>query len=108
MYHKGTLVFVKYLDKANLKKRGRPAVIVSGDTYNSRSNNVAVAYLSSRPDSYGEEYHVPISSSGRLSYVVAETFSSVPKSRILSVGLGKLTELELEEVDKAIRRALDL
>lgn len=108
MYRKGTLVFVKYMEKSSPNKRGRPAVIVSGDSYNSRSNSVVVAYLSSRPDSYGAEYHVPIWSSGRPSFVVAETFNSVPKSRILSVGLGKLTEAEQAEVDKAVRRVLEL
>lgn len=106
MYKKGTLVFVKYMD--GRKKRGRPAVIVSGDSYNAKAGSVAVAYLSSRPDDFLSDLHVPISSSGRPSYVIAETFNSVSKSRVLSAGLGRLTPEELAEVNKAIFRFLEL
>lgn len=107
MYKKGDLVFVRYIDGKSFKKRGRPAVIVSGDRHNATGGNVAVAYLTERPIGLAHDLHVPIESTGRPSFVVAETFNSVSKARILS-GLGHLTPEEFAEVNKAVFRFLEL
>lgn len=44
---KGDLYFIRYYN--NDRKRGRPAVVVSGDKVNASRDTVTIAYLSSVP-----------------------------------------------------------
>lgn len=85
---------------------GRPAVVVSNDTYNETARNVQVCYLTTQPKGDGIN-HVPIKSLERHSVCLAEQIFTVDKSRI-GDRMGEVTADEMWEIGGALRMQLGL
>lgn len=82
----------------------RPAVIVSNDAINEKSDFVTVVYLTTsakRP----MPYHVPVQSCGKPATAMCEQVFSVDKSRLESK-LCSLTQKEMEDVGKGLQLSL--
>lgn len=103
---KGDLYFIRYFN--NDKKRGRPAVVVSGDEINASRDTVTIAYLSSAPFSGAiAKTQVKLTSSGRPSIAILECVVSVGKNR-LGDYMGHITLEEGVAIDSALCVAFDL
>lgn len=85
---------------------GRPAVVVSNDTYNETARNVQVCYLTTQPKGDGVN-HVTIKSLERHSVCLAEQIFTVDKNRI-GDKMGEVTADELWDIDDALREQLGL
>lgn len=86
--------------------KNRPGIIVSCDALNNAGSVVTVVYLSASPKRVSPG-HVAIQSSHRPSTAMCEQIYTIDKSRVGSY-VGELTEVEMEQVDIAIRRTLGL
>ena len=84
----------------------RPAVIVSNNTNNQRSETVEVVYLTTQPKT-NLPTHVRITSATRPSTVLCEQISTVSKGRVTEK-LGTVTDQEMAEIDRALATSLDL
>ena len=85
---------------------GRPAIVVSNDLCNRRSNVIEVVYLTTQPKT-DMPTHVRISSTARVSTALCEQISSVDKTR-LGDFYGTCNDEELREVDAAILISLGI
>lgn len=83
----------------------RPAVIVSSDVGNAKSNVVNIAYLTSQ-HKYGV-INVEVACGERRSWVMCNQIATVDKSRALSY-INSLDDDEMAAVDRAIMVALGL
>lgn len=103
---KGDLFFIRYYN--NDRKRGRPAVVVSGDKVNASRDTVTIAYLSAAPLS-GDvaKTQAKLHSSGRPSVAVTDCVVSLGKNR-LGDYIGHVTLEEGAAIDSALCVSFDL
>lgn len=100
------LYFIRYYN--NDRKRGRPAVVVSGDEVNASRDTVTIAYLSAAPLSGGiTKTQAKLHSSGRTSIAILECVVSLGKNR-LGDYIGHVTLEEGAAIDSALCVAFDL
>lgn len=88
-------------------QKNRPAVIVSNDFLNEKSNMVTAVFLTTsdrRPDL---RTHVDVLCKGRAATALIEQMQSVDKSRVGGF-VGRVTDEEMADIDQAIRWALEL
>lgn len=103
---KGDLYFIRYYN--NDRKRGRPAVVVSGDKVNASRDTVTIAYLSSVPFNGAiTKTQAKLTSSGRPSIAILECVVSVGKNR-LGDYMGHISLEEGAAIDSALCVAFDL
>lgn len=101
-----------YIDQQDTRTTGteiwsnRPAIIVSNDAVNSKAEFCNVVYLttSSKRDM---PYHIPVLSNGKPAIALCEQIFAVDKRRIISK-MGKLSDSELLEIDKALLFSLGI
>lgn len=85
---------------------GRPAVIVSNDKNNAKSNTVEVVYMTTKPKT-DLPTHVYIESALRPSTLLCEQISTVSEGRI-GEWIGELTDDEAKELDVALAISLGM
>ncbi len=85
---------------------GRPAVIVSNDKNNAKSNTVEVVYMTTKPKT-DLPTHVYIESALRPSTLLCEQISTVSEERI-GEWIGELTDDEVKELDVALAISLGM
>lgn len=94
--------------KARCEQAGvRPAVVISNDIGNYYSPVVIVAFLTTQNKKYLPT-HVETFGTGKKSTVLLEQPTTVSKDKILGKCIGKLSEKEMKEVDKALSVSLGL
>ncbi len=84
----------------------RPAVVVSNDAGNEKSEVVEVVYLTTQPKT-DLPTHVTIRSTGRISTALCEQVTSVSTDRVNNY-IGQCTEKEMENIDIALMISLSL
>lgn len=85
---------------------GRPVVVISGEEHNKSLPTVVVACLSRTVRDWA--YSVPVhTSDGSTSNVICNQIKTLDKGRLTDYK-GKLTALEMEQVDDAIRQVVSL
>jgi mRNA interferase MazF len=84
----------------------RPAVILSNDRWNISSNRVQIVPITSQTRRvYASEAVVSID--GKLSKAVADQIRTTDKSRLLGQ-MGRLTDIEMQAIERAVRIQLGL
>lgn len=108
---RGDIVFVHNLFSAgNLLMKDRPAIVISNDKNNENSNNICVAYLSSKIKRLDLPTHVLIRFYKGLpfpSLAQLEQITTIPKDNVKAV-LDHLREEDEIAVNNAIRVSLGL
>lgn len=85
---------------------GRPAIIVSNDDFNKHSRVVEVVYLTTQDKEY-RPTHVTIKSSPKESTAICEQIHTVSIDRLGDYA-GRVTELEMQQIDIALLVSLQL
>lgn len=84
----------------------RPAIIISNDRWNASSNRVQIVPVTSQTRRvYSCEAVVTVD--GRTSKAVADQLRTIDKSRLRGQ-MGRVTELEMQAIEQAVRIQLDL
>lgn len=84
----------------------RPAVIISNNATNEKSNIVNVVFLTTKPKR-PMPYHITVTSGNRQATAMCEQIFTVDKSR-LTYKVGTVTDNEMSNIDKAILFALGI
>lgn len=106
-FRRGQIYYVyKGVTVGNEIATGRPAVIVSNDRINSKFDTLTVVFLTTKSKSVMPE-HVTIESSGTMATVLAETITTMDKSRFREY-IGECTPEEMKAIDKAVLATMDL
>ena len=103
---RGQIYYVRsnYREEGSEQRGGRPAVIVSNDKNNAKSNTVEVVYMTTKPKT-DLPTHVYIESALRPSTLLCEQISTVSEERI-GEWIGELTDDEVKELDVALAISL--
>jgi mRNA interferase MazF len=88
------------------QKAGRPAVIVSNETFNSKSSTVEIVFLTTKPKS-SIPTHITIRSATYVSTALCEQITSVSKERVGEF-VGACTDSEMAQIDTALKISLGL
>ena len=87
-------------------QKQRPAVIVSNDKSNKYLNRVQVIPVTSKVDKlYPSEAYIVVA--GKQGKAMADQLATVSKQRLLKL-IGRVTQMELQEIERAIRTQLEL
>jgi mRNA interferase MazF len=87
-------------------QKQRPAVIVSNDISNKYLNRVQVIPVTSKVDKlYPSEAYIVVA--GKQGKAMADQLATVSKQRLLKL-IGRVTQMELQEIERAIRTQLEL
>ncbi len=101
---------IYYIDKqcsyGSEQFSGRPAIVVSNELCNKHSDVIEVVYLTTQPKN-NMPTHIHIKSAPRDSIALCEQITSVFIDRIGDY-VGTCTEIEMEEIDAALRVSLGL
>lgn len=105
---RGQIYYVRsnYREEGSEQRGGRPAVIVSNDKNNAKSNTVEVVYMTTKPKT-DLPTHVYIESALRPSTLLCEQISTVSEERI-GEWIGELTDDEVKELDVALAISLGM
>ena len=108
MIERGEIYYINASEKpiGSEQWAGRPAVVVSNNSYNANSDTVAVVYLTTSPKC-DNVMHVTIRSAAKLSTALCEQITCVSKLRI-GDRMGVCTAAELESIDRAVAILLDI
>ena len=87
-------------------RKARPAIIISNDMWNARSNRVQIVPVTSRTRRV-EPSEALVNVLGGLSKAVADQLRTIDKSRLRG-HVGRLTDAEMQAVEHAVRYQLDL
>ena len=105
--YRGEIYHIHRAEAVGHEQRGdRPAVIVSNNMGNEHSPVVEVVYLTTQ-EKNPLPTHVRIHSTPRVSTALCEQIDSVDKSRLGEL-LGRVTEDELQKIDKALAVSLEI
>lgn len=106
--HRGEIYYVEIPFATGCEiQKNRPAVIVSNDFLNEKSNMVTVVFLTTSDKRPDLRTHVDVLCKGRAATALIEQMQSVDKSRI-GYCAGRVTEEEMADIDQTIRWALEL
>lgn len=86
---------------------GRPAIVVSNDTLNSKFDTVEVVYLTTSPRKSSEKTHVIIKSAAKVSTVCCENIATIDVE-LLGDWQGMVTQSEMHEIETAMMYSLAL
>jgi mRNA interferase MazF len=87
-------------------QKQRPAVIVSNDLSNRYLNRVQVVPVTSKVDKlYPSEAYITVA--GKQGKAMADQLATVSKQRLFKM-IGRVTEVEIQEIERAIRTQLEL
>jgi mRNA interferase MazF len=87
-------------------QKQRPAVIVSNDLSNRYLNRVQVVPVTSKVDKlYPSEAYITVA--GKQGKAMADQLATVSKQRLFKM-IGCVTEVEIQEIERAIRTQLEL
>lgn len=87
-------------------QKQRPAVIVSNDVSNKYLNRVQVVQVTSKVDKlYPSEAYITVA--GKQGKAMADQLATVSKQRLFKT-IGRVSEAEIQEIEKAIRIQLGL
>jgi len=87
-------------------QKQRPAVIVSNDISNKYLNRVQVVPLTSKADRlYPSEAYVTVA--GKQGKAMADQLATVSKQRLQKM-IGRVTRVEMLEIERAVRIQLEL
>ncbi|MBU2611170.1 MAG: type II toxin-antitoxin system PemK/MazF family toxin [Chloroflexota bacterium] len=87
-------------------QKQRPAVIVSNDVSNKYLNRVQVVPVTSKVDKlYPSEAYITVA--GKQGKAMADQLATVSKQRLFKT-IGRVSEAEIQEIEKAIRIQLGL
>ena len=87
-------------------QKQRPAVIVSNDISNKYLNRVQVVPVTSKVDKlYQSEAYIVVG--GKQGKAMADQLATVSKQRLLTM-IGRVTKLEIQAIERAIRTQLEL
>jgi len=87
-------------------QKQRPAVIVSNDISNKYLNRVQVVPVTSRVEKlYPSEAYVTVA--GKQGKAMADQLATVIKQRLHKL-IGRVTQVEMQEIERAIRTQLEL
>lgn len=105
---RGQIYYVRsnYREEGSEQRGGRPAVIVSNDKNNAKSNTVEVVYMTTKPKT-DLPTHIYIESALRPSTLLCEQISTVSEGRI-GEWIGELTDDEVKELDVALAISLGM
>ena len=108
IFRRGNIFFVEYADGTvgSEQKAGRPAIIVSNNRINRRSDVLEVVFLTTRKKCTAAT-HVTIKSTGVSSTALCEQVHSVSRQRFGSY-FGKCTPGELKRIDEALLISLGI
>lgn len=105
--HRGEIYHIHEIEAVGHEQHGdRPAIIVSNDVGNEHSPVVEVVYLTTQ-EKKPLPTHVQIYSSPRPSTALCEQIDSVDKIRLGGL-IGRITEEEMHEIDKALAVSLEI
>lgn len=112
-FYRGDIYFISSLfDNGS---PGRPAVIVSNDVNNEKSENLQVVYLSAVNDKPFYPFHISIDrgilfedierydEKMQNGAVMCETITTISKERVSSKRIGRLSATKMSEVDSGIK-----
>ena len=104
---RGDVYYIKYHHTVGSEMaKGRPAIIVSADELNKKSEVVEVVYLTTKPKKEAPT-HVGINATGIPSTALCEQVTTVSKS-LIGDYFGACTAEELKKIDRALRRSLGI
>jgi len=87
-------------------QKQRPAVIVSNDISNKYLNRVQVVPVTSKVEKlYPSEAYIVVA--GKQGKAMADQLATVSKQRLLN-RIGHVTQVEIQEIERAIRTQLEL
>jgi mRNA interferase MazF len=87
-------------------QKQRPAIIVSNDTSNKYLNRVQVVPVTSKVDKlYPSEAYITVA--GKQGKAMADQLATVSKQRLINL-IGRVTQMEIQEIERAIRTQLEL
>lgn len=87
-------------------QKQRPAVIVSNDVSNKYLNRVQVVQVTSKVDKlYPSEAYITVA--GKQGKAMADQLATASKQRLFKT-IGRVSEAEIQEIEKAIRIQLGL
>lgn len=107
MIRKGDIYFIRPY-YANPRKSGRPAVVISGNEVNKESDSVIVVFMSATANAMLDPHGVCIKSLGNRSYAIASKPSTITKDRLSHQRAGHTTPEELNRLESALCRVLEL
>ena len=105
--YRGEMFYVSLAPSAGDEiQSGRPAIIVSNDDFKKHSRVVEVVYLTTQEKDY-RPTHVEIKSSPKPSTAICEQIHTVSIDRLGDYA-GRVTELEMQQIDIALLVSLQL
>lgn len=110
---KGTVVWVDFGNNPRGEQAGvRPAVVVSVNIMNQKSNTLTVCPLTSRPKRLDLPEHIEVNfttqkHTKRYSVILCEQIRTISKERVISYG-GYIDNEDIVKVNEGIRQLLGL
>lgn len=105
---RGEVYYIRYNGSVDHEEAvGRPVVVVGSDDGVANSDLVQALFMSTSPRNRSR-IHIPVFVKGRTSYVLCNQINALARSRFDDEPLCKLTDLEMEQINKALLTVLGL